>query len=199
VPPDAILAYQKSVQILLRGASIDRTQVEYYHQLLRDRGTPSTQISPLGFPLLYTNLATAYLRLGKNQEAYDAAIHARLLNPNLVEPYILMSQALAPQGLKEAAAQALVEGILVSGEEGLLAPLAVLYKYGVDPDACAITRTANGPFLNNRCAKVHAEICSGSAELIRLYRENLRPDLEALAKSKAVGQFDCKEAQLEKH
>ena len=197
--PESAQAYQRSLQILLRGAAIDRTVTEIYAQRKIARGQPSSQITPAGFPLLYTNLATTYLRLGRIQEAYDAAFHARLLNPNVIEPYLLMAQALAPQNRKEEAAQVLVEGVLVSGEQALLTPLAVLYKYGVDPEGCAITRTANGPFLNNQCAKVHAEICAGSAELIGLYRLNRRPDLEALAKSKAMEQFGCHEAQLESH
>ena len=199
VPQESLQAYQKSLQILTRGAAIDRTAAEIYRQRKIARGKLPTQITPAGFPLLYTNLATIYLRFGNIQQAYDAAVYARLLNPNVVEPYVLMAQALAPQRRKEEAAQALVEGVLVSGEQGLLNPLAVLYKYGVDPEGCGITRTATGPLLNNKCAVVHNEICQGSAELMGLYRQNRRPDLEAGAKSKAMEQFGCTAAQLENH
>ena len=199
VPPESIQAYQKSLRILTRGATIDRTAAENYALQKIAHGKPSSEITPAGFPLVYTNLATAYLRLGDFKDAYNAATYARLLNPNIVEPYVLMSQALAPQGRKEEAALALVEGVLVSGEQGLLNPLAVLYKYGVDPEGCGITRTASGAMLNNGCAKVHQEICAGYAEIIGLYRQNLRADLIADAKAKAVGQFGCPADQLEKH
>jgi tetratricopeptide (TPR) repeat protein len=199
VTPESIEAYHKSLQILTRGVDIDRTAAEIYRQQKIASGKPVTQISPAGLPLLYTNLATVQLRLGNIQQAFDAAVYARLLNPNIVEPYILMAQTLAPQNRKEEAALALVEGILVSGEQGLMGPLAVLYKYGVDPEGCAISHNANGPFLNNACPKVHKEICEGSAELIGLYQQNFRPDLEATARSRATEQYGCTAAELEKH
>jgi tetratricopeptide (TPR) repeat protein len=198
VPSESTQAYEKSLRILTRGVAIDRVAVENYAARKIARGKPSSEITPAGFPLLYANLATTYLRLGNFREAYEAATHARLLNPNVVEPYLLISQALAPQGRKEEAAQALVEGVLVSGEQGLLNPLAVLYKYGVDPKGCAITHTAGGLLLDNQCAKVHQELCEGSAELIGLYRQNARPDLEGLARSKAVEQFSCSTGELVK-
>ena len=191
VPPESMRAYQRSLEILKRGVAIDKAAEQTYRQLKLARGMTPAQITPAGLALLYTNLATTYLRLGDSSDAYDAAVYARLLNPNVVEPYLLMSQALVPQGRKEEAAQALVEGVLVSGEQGLLNPLAVLYKYGVDPEGCGITRTASGAMLNNGCAKVHQEICTGYAEIIALYRQNSRADLVADAKAKAVGQFGC--------
>jgi protein O-mannosyl-transferase len=191
VPPESTQAYQKSLKILTRAAEIDRIDDEIYQERKRQRGTPADQIAPSGMPLVYTNLATTQLRLGNNKEAYDAAVYARMLNPEIVDSYPLMAQALAPQGRKEEAALALVEGILVSGSQNLLAPLAVLYKYGVDPEGCGIKQTANGPLLNNLCGTVHKEICTGSAELVGLYRRSLRPEAAAIVRFRAIEQFSC--------
>ena len=107
-----------------------------------------------------------------------------------------MAQALAPQNRKDEAALALVEGVLVSGSQNLLPRLAVLYKYGVDPEGCGISQTVGGAMLNNQCAVVHRELCEGSAELVRLYRQGLRPDAEATMRSRAVEQFGCPADQL---
>jgi tetratricopeptide (TPR) repeat protein len=199
IPPEAMQAYEKSLKILTRAELIDRTANEIYQQRKRARGTPENQIAPSGIAIVYTNLATTQLRLGNYQAAYDAAARGRMLNPEIVDSYALMAEALAPQNRKEEAAVALVEGLLVSGEQSLLGPLAVLYKYGVDPEGCAIKQTAGGPLLNNQCAPVHKEICAASADLIGRYRQFQHADLAAVARSRAVEQFGCAADELEKH
>jgi protein O-mannosyl-transferase len=194
--PESTQAYQKSLQILTRGEKIDRVNDEIYRQRKRARGIPADQIAPAGMPLVYSNLATTELRLGNYKEAYDAAVYGRMLNPDVVDSYLQMAQALAPQNRKDEAALALVEGVLVSGSQNLLQPLGVLYKYGVDPEGCGIKQIGGGAMLNNQCAAVHKEICDGSAELIRLYRQALRPEPAAAIRSRAVEQFGCSADRL---
>jgi hypothetical protein len=195
-PAESKRAYQKSLEILTRGVEIDRVNDEIYRQRKLAHGTPADQIAPAGVAVLYTDLATTQLRLGNNKEAYDAAVHARILNPEVADSYLLMAQALAPRGRKEEAALALVEGVLVSGSRNLLTPLSVLYKYGVDPEGCGIKQTESGPLLNNLCGTVHKEICTGSAELMGLYHRSLRPEFEADMRSKAMEQFSCTPDEL---
>ncbi|HEY4837080.1 MAG TPA: DUF1736 domain-containing protein [Candidatus Acidoferrales bacterium] len=191
VTPEGTAAYERSLQILTRGVEIDRVNDEIYRQRKRARGIPEDRITPAGVPLVYSNLATTQLRLGNFKEAYDAAVYARALDPDIVYSYMLMAQALAPQNRKDEAALALVEGVLVSGSQNLLTPLGVLYKYGVDPEGCGIKHAPGGAMLNNQCAAVHKEICEGSAELIRLYEQSLRPEAAAAIRSRAVEQFGC--------
>jgi tetratricopeptide (TPR) repeat protein len=197
--PESRQAYQKSLQILTRAEIIDHVNDEIYRQRKRARGTPADQIAPAGVPTVYTNVATTQLRLGNYKEAYDAAIYARMLDPDLPDSYLLMAQALAPLNRKDEAALALVEGVLVSGSQNFLTPLGVLYKYGVDPEGCGIKQTRSGAMLNNQCAAVHKEICAASAELIGLYKQNLHADSAAAVKSRAVEQFSCAADELEKH
>nr|HEV7953473.1 DUF1736 domain-containing protein [Candidatus Acidoferrales bacterium] len=199
VTPESTQAYQKSFQILMRGVAIDRVNDEIYRERKRARGTPADKIAPAGTPLVYTNLATTELRLGKYREAYDTAVYGRALNPDIVDSYLQMAQALAPQDRKNEAALALVEGVLVSGSQNLLTPLGVLYKYGVDPEGCGIKQTPGGAMLNNQCATVHKEICEGSAELVALYQKSLRADAAATVRSRAVEQFSCAVDELQKH
>ena len=199
VTPESTAAYRKSLEILTRAATIDRVNDEIYRQRKRARGTPEDQIAPAGVPIVYSNLATTQLRLGNYKEAYNAAVYARMLNPDIVDSYLQMAQALAPQDRKDEAALALVEGVLVSGSQNLLTPLGVLYKYGVDPQGCGLKQGAGGALLNNQCAAVHKEICEGSAELIRLYKQSLRTDAAASVRTRAVEQFSCAVDELEKH
>lgn len=191
VTPASTQAYEKSLQILTRGAAIDRVNDEIYRQRKRERGVPADKIAPAGVPLVYSNLAATELKLGKYQEAYDTAVYARKLDPDIADSYMQMAQALAPQNRKDEAALALVEGVLVSGSQNLLPPLAVLYKYGVDPEGCGMKQTAGGAMLNNQCATVHKEICEASAELVRLYKESLRTDAAATMRTRTVEQFGC--------
>jgi tetratricopeptide (TPR) repeat protein len=191
VTAESTRAYEKSLQILTRGEAIDRVNDEIYRERKRARGIPVDQIAPAGVPLVYSNLASTELRLGKYEDAYEAAVHARKLDPDIVDSYMQMAQALAPQNRKDEAALALVEGVLVSGSQNLLPPLGVLYKYGVDPEGCGMKQTAGGAMLNNQCAAVHNEICEGSAELIRLYQQSLRPEAAGTVRSRAVEQFGC--------
>jgi protein O-mannosyl-transferase len=189
--PESMKAYQKSLQILKRGVSIDRVSDEIYRRRKLARGIPADQVAPAGVPLVYSNMATTELRLGKYEEAYDTAVYGRMLNPEIVDSYTQIAQALAPQNRKDEAALALVEGVLVSGSQNLLQPLGVLYKYGVDPEGCGIKQTPSGAMLNNQCAAVHKEICEGSAELVRLFKQSLRVDAAAMIRSRAVEQFGC--------
>jgi protein O-mannosyl-transferase len=197
VPPESLAAYQESLRILKRAVVLDQVTTEADRRAKLARGTPESKLSPTGLPVIYTTLANTYLRLGDNQHAYEAAMHARLLNPGVLESYVLMSKALAPSGHKEEAALALVEGLIVSGDKRLLGPLSVLYKYGVDPEGCAITHTENDMLLNEKCAPVHKELCSATSELIQLYRVNLREDLAEPAKVRALGEFGCPASQFQ--
>ena len=197
--PESTRAYEKSLQILTRGVAIDRVNDEIYRARKLTRGIPADQIAPAGVPLVYSNMAATELRLGKYKEAYDTAVYGRMLNPEIVDSYTQIAQALAPQNRKDEAALALVEGVLVSGSQNLLQPLGVLYKYGVDPEGCGIKQTPSGAMLNNQCAAVHKEICEGSAELVRLFKQSLRVDAAAMIRSRAVEQFGCAADELEKH
>jgi tetratricopeptide (TPR) repeat protein len=195
VPPGTVLAYNKALQLLLRGEAIDQTQVAEYRNKLRAAGRNAD--IPLGLPKLYQQLAGAYMRLGDYPKAYDAAVHDSQLEPARPENYIVMGQALAVQGRLPDATRAFVEGLLASGNQTLVLTLRELYKTGIDPQGCAITQTPDGPTLNSSCAPVHRDLCRASADLSALYAQELRGDQASAIKSRAMEQFACTAGELQ--
>jgi tetratricopeptide (TPR) repeat protein len=182
-------AYERSLQILTRGVGVDKASEPAYRERLRASGRYAA--IPVGLPQLYAQLGVTYMRLGNFQQAYDAANFAHLLDPSILEPYVVMGQSLANLGRKEEAAAALVEGTLVSGQRNLFGMLNALYRSGVDTQGCAITRSGNSANLNNSCAVVHSETCQAWADLSQIYDQNERTDLAEQARSKAVENFGC--------
>ncbi len=195
--PEAARAYQRALEILLQGVRIDRKISETQRELEIRRGAPESQISHLASPHLYIQLATVYLKLGNPENAYRTGLYARALSPQLPETSLLTADALASAGRKEDSAVALIAGLLIAGDKRFLAPLNVLYRSGLDSKGCAFAATANGPFLNNACEPVHAEICKAYSDLIQIYRWNLKQDQGDAAKSRAIRDFGCTEQSLE--
>jgi protein O-mannosyl-transferase len=194
-PPQSVLAYQRSLEVLLRGVAIDRASGIEYRQRLRAEGRPADV--PVGIPNLYEQLSNTYWRLEDFPKAYDAAVRARELEPAKVENYIVIGQALVAQGRRAEAAQAFTEGMLVSGNQNLVAALSQLYRGGLDPAGCAIKQTPQGVLLDPSCAPVHDNLCRASAELSQLYKKGQREDVGAAIKSQAIQQFGCPVDQLQ--
>jgi tetratricopeptide (TPR) repeat protein len=195
IPSESLEAYNRSLQILLRGVAIDKESEAVYRVQLRATGKYATV--PIGSVPLYVNLSNTYMRLEQYPNAREAAVHARLLDPSVRDNYLNIGQVFAIEGHKDEAALAFMEGLLATSDSRFLGTLGVLYKYGLDPDGCAIQRTASGVLLNPQCAPVHNEVCAASAELISLYDQNLRDDLAEPIKAKARDQFGCPAAKSE--
>lgn len=194
VPQESVDAYKKSIQLLLRGIEIDKARALASHGQLDANG----KITPISAdaPKLYEQLAITYFRLGDFENAYNAAVHARSLDPSELQNYLIIGQQLVREGRKDDAAVVYVEGTLVSESGRFLSPLEALYRTGIDTGGCAIRRSPNGDTLNTECAPVHLEICRASAELNQLYRDSLRQDLADAVKSKAATQFNCAQDRL---
>jgi tetratricopeptide (TPR) repeat protein len=189
IPAASTEAYQRSLKILKRGAEIEKASEPEYRERLRAAGEFAD--GPLGLPQLYEELSTAYMRLGDAQSAYKAAMRARSLDPTKVGPYVVIAQVLAKGGRKNDAAISIVEAILASGQKNLMRLLDVLYRDGVDPQACAIVHSGGAMILNNSCPVVHDESCRASAELVELFRQIQRQDLADQIRTQAIGQLGC--------
>lgn len=193
--PEADQAYRKALELLQRGEEIDQAATSAYRERVRLAGKDATL--PFGIPRVYEQLAGVYLRLGEFQKAYEAAAHARLLEPTKSDNYVMMGQALAVQKRWEDAALVSMEGLLASGDQNFAASLGELYKTGIDPDRCAFQQTPQGSVLNLRCAPVHRELCQASAELMKLYRQSGHIDFAQGIRSKAIEQFGCLAKEVE--
>ncbi len=195
--PESRRAYEKALEILLRGVAIDRVFSEAYRREEIKRGKPESEILPTGVPQLYDRLGLIYLRFGKSQDAYDAAVYARLLSPQTPDAYIVMGKTLILSNRKEDAAVALMEGLLVTGDPKFVPLLQSVYQSGLDPQGCAFTQTAKGPFLNNSCEPVHKAICKASSELMTFFGQTQHQSLADAAKNKALLQFKCSSDELQ--
>ncbi len=186
------LAWQRALQILLRGVSINNVFGEAYKQADLARGKLASEIPPVGSPELFQKLSIAYQRLGDLQKAYDAALQARVYAPHRTDSYFTLANILMSGGHKEEAAVALVEASLISGNRAILGQLQKLYQVsGLDPQGCAFAASPGGPILNVACAPVKKELCAASSDLYSLYLQVRRLDLADQAKSAALRDFGC--------
>jgi tetratricopeptide (TPR) repeat protein len=188
---ESLNAYQRALQILLRGAAIEES---YDHQLrAREmaRGKQDSDIPHFGSKSLYPELALTYLRLGDTQKSFDAVHRALLVDPEQPRTFITLAHILLIEKRNDEAAVALVESYMSSGNKEILGPLAELYRGGLDPKGCAISQDASGISLNTFCEPVHNHFCRAKAELIRVYTEANRRDLIDDIKARTASDTSC--------
>lgn len=189
--PASLTAYQRALEILLRGASIDDLYDETNREKEKARGKLDSEIPHTGHALVYQELALTYLRLGENQKAYEAVLHARLLDPGDTKTYILMAEILFALSRHDESAVALMEGNLISGDRVTTQQLSRLYKLGLDPKGCAFIPGPAGPTLNTACEVVHADICRALSELVPVFQQAHRVDDAAALKTRSANEFGC--------
>lgn len=187
----AMEAYQRALQILTRGAAIGESYDAQLRAREMARGKRDSDIPHFGSKSLYPELALTYLRLGDTQKSLDAIHHALLVDPEQPRTFVTLAHILLIEKRNDAAAVALVESYMSSGDKNLLGPLAELYRSGLDPKGCAFSRDANGITLNNFCEPVHNHFCRAKAELIRVYTEANRPDLIEDIKARTASDTSC--------
>jgi protein O-mannosyl-transferase len=188
---EAANAYQRALQILLRGAAIGKSYDEQIRAKEMARGRTDSAIPHVGSKSLYPELAVTYLRLGDTQKAYDAIQRALVVDPEQPKTFVTLARILLSENKTDDAAVALVESYMSSGDRGILGPLAELYRRGLDTKGCAFSQSADGIALNTFCEPVHNHICRAKAELIRVYTRANRADLIADLKSNTASETSC--------
>jgi tetratricopeptide (TPR) repeat protein len=184
-------AYQRALQILLRGAAIGKSYDKQIRARELARGKPNAEIPHVGSKSLYPELALTYLRLGETQKSYDAIQRALLIDPEQPKTFVTMARIFLTEKRTDEAAIALVESYMSSGDRQILGPLAELYRGGLDPQGCAISQDANGISLNTFCEPVHNHICGAKAELVRIYTQANRRDLIDDLKARTASDASC--------
>lgn len=188
---ESFKAYQRALQILLRGAAIGKSYDEQIRAREIARGKIDSEVPHVGSKSLYPELALTYLRLGDTQKAHDAIQHALVIDPEQPKTFVTLARILLTENKTDDAAVALVESYMSSGDRGILGPLAELYHRGLDPKGCAVSQDANGISLNTFCEPVHNHICRAKAELIRVYTNANRSDLIDDIKSRTATDTSC--------
>jgi protein O-mannosyl-transferase len=196
ITPGSLAAYQRSLAILTRGLAIDKASDENRRSEELSRGIPESGMAPGGLPSLYSSIAVTYVRLGRNQEAYDAAARAALLSPEIADPYITMGEALLAEGKKEDAVVALMEGLLISGDQKIMPLVQDVYRSDLGNENCAFRETAEGISLNTSCEIVHNDICRASNNLIRLLQQDQNKTAADQVNDRALEKFACSPSEL---
>jgi hypothetical protein len=105
--------------------------------------------------------------LGKVSEALAAGLQAQTIDPANSGAYQEIADAYLAQGEGQEAAIALAEGMLLSGDRGLLDELLKLYQSGVDQKGCAVKAGPHGPTLNPACETVMRDLCEATRRMHR--------------------------------
>ena len=167
LPRDAARAqYEESARLALRSIAVDRASRAAY-----DRRHGINAPVPADAADGYRTLASAYLHLGRPQEALAAATRAQIIDPTNSGAYEEIADADLAAERGEDAAVALAEGMFATGDKSLLAELLKLYQGGLDLHGCAVIPGAHGPTLNPNCEIVHKDLCEAT---LRIERPDLR-------------------------
>ncbi len=188
---ESLKAYQRALQILLRGAAIGKSFDEQIRAREIARGKKDSEVPHVGSKSLYPELALTYLRLGDTQKAHDSIQSALMIDPEQPKTFVTLARILLTEKRTDDAAVALVESYMASGDRGILGPLADLYRSGLDVKGCAVSQNANGISLNTFCEPVHNHICRAKSELIRIYTNANRVDLVDDFKLRTASDVNC--------
>jgi protein O-mannosyl-transferase len=198
---ESLSAYQRALTIFLRGVQIDRAVNASNQQQELERGIPASKLDTIGSPELYFGLSVTDLRLGKYQDAYDAASRARMLALRYVPAYEVMGEALVGVNRREDAAVELFEGLMVggSGDPHLMPLLQQTYDRSLDTNGCAFMQTPQGASLNAGCPIVHKDVCEAAARLSQNAQNTSFSNLADQFRQRAVGRFGCSINELVPH
>lgn len=188
-------AYRKSVQALQRSIAIFEASDRRYRDEHSARGASALAAASPHYVDAYGLLSAAWLRLGENRRAFEAAIGARSLEPDNPEVYRQLATVLLADGHPEQAAEKLMEGAIATADPGLREDLFKLYQHGGDPKGCAILTEASGSAIDPSCETVHRDICTASAEIVKLRTQTGRRDLADETRNTAVMDFGCPAGQ----
>jgi protein O-mannosyl-transferase len=180
--------YEKSIAVLVRGRAIleahaeafDRAQVEHRRPAVPHGGNESL--------LMY--LGRSYSALGRWPEAVEALRKGREIKPTDKAFFDELAAAYAAQGKLEGAAIVMVEKAYAFGMSAQTAA-SLRNLYSRIPDgACAVTGEGGDLRLNGGCPRVRQHMCSGWADLNRLFERALVPARAQTARNDAL-RFGC--------
>ena len=185
-----IPASQRAVQLL-------RRVIEIHKAYPPPPPKPGGEVVQVPFAEAYRTLSGALLRAGDKAGAYDAAIHARDLNPGVAEVWRAVANALRAQGRDDEAITALTEGDLLTSDSSLEIETVIIYRERSEAN-CAITQGAYGPVLNPACPIVHQQICGAVSGAMQLLVQWHRSDGARTMMNRAAKSYGCAIEPLKK-
>lgn len=177
--------YQKALIALLRGAQADQAENAEIRQVNLEYGKTA---APAGWPPLYLELGLVYRRLSDPQKALDALAYGQVLRPDDAFSEE-MSQTRLSMGDRDAAAVALMQGLVLNpGSAKLPSELAALYR-NTAPGSCALG--ASGNSIDLQCPVVHTHLCTASRNVAAAYAANGQRTKAAATARTAVQELGC--------
>jgi hypothetical protein len=178
---------QQALATLLRGRKVDEAWNSAVQQQNRREGKT---ISDVGTPQLYLELARVYRSLGQPDQAIEPLHRGRAIDPE-PEFFEELSQTYSAMHQPDQAAISLLEGLAVDRTQTrLVSALVQLYRQTA-ADSCALITDPRGVTLNVNCPTVHAQLCTASANVRRMYLEMRDSDSAAATVQGAVGTLGC--------
>ena len=181
--------YERARVVLSRGATIDHKVAEAMRRQQLTRGQRPEEIAPFGMVRLHASLGLTYLRLGHPEDALQAFLYERGLNPVNPEVYKNISAAQLAAGQRDAAIISLMEARALAGSDFETEDIRKLYDQPGRSN-CALT-SAPVPALNSSCPLVHGHICAAfvdlTVSLLKVRAEELATPIE----ERAVVRYGC--------
>jgi tetratricopeptide (TPR) repeat protein len=177
-------AYRRALELLLRCRAIATAQT-------------AGAVDPARFGALLLRISEVHRRLGDSARALDAAVEGRRIEPGNTEIHRQIAAILLELGRPDEGAAALMEGVLLTSDNGLRNELLRLYQAGLDRSGCATMAVPGNTALNPACAMVHRHLCAAAAGTIRLRLETAHKDLAETMQQTALKEFHCAVEELE--
>jgi protein O-mannosyl-transferase len=132
-----------------------------------------------------------HLRMGDTRAGLEATARAAHADPSNPEAWRQYSDALGSAGRVDDAVVALMEGVLLTTDNGLRQRMVELYRRGAG-GSCALLPGQNGaPAINPACPEVKKHLCAADALAITLRLRSGRVDLADGLRNSGMHDFGC--------
>jgi hypothetical protein len=137
------------------------------------------------------------LRMGDTRAGLEATARAAQADSANPEAWRQYSDALGSAGRVDDAVVALMEGVLLTTDNGLRQRMVELYRRGAG-GSCALLPGQNGvPAINPSCPEVRKHLCAADAQAIALRLRGGRADVAEVLRTSGMRDFGCDAAALE--
>ncbi|MGP8245310.1 MAG: protein O-mannosyl-transferase TMTC1-related protein, partial [Bryobacteraceae bacterium] len=160
---DAEKAYRRSRELLERCIEINEA---YERRRIARYGKPAPGVVARTKPEAYRLLSMVLQRLGDMDGALGAAREAQRMAPQDPQMYSQVADLLLMRDLGDEAAVTLIEGMLITSDQGLRAYLVRLYGSSTDPANCTLVPGPTGPVINPRCQIVLDHVCAAAPHVL---------------------------------
>jgi protein O-mannosyl-transferase len=171
--------YRRARDLLLRAVAIDESYRAAYGLKVRNAKArnPAVPAAPAPDSDLYQFLAASYVRLGDTTQALRTTRQALALHPRMPGAYRQIAYTFSQYNRVDDAAVALIQGMILTSDPALENDLLDLYNGEVFARTCAVSRGTGARSIDYSCMRVREHFCAASAEAIKAWVEEERPDL----------------------